>query len=297
MAISTTESVGRHRSAVRARLAQSEQVPAGPGSVTWKLNREIAVVAGWGRAILLQLAHPAVAAGVHQHSSFRGSLRASCRRLRSTVGAMLGLTFGDVEQVIAVAAGINAVHDRVSGPVGEGRGGRYSAHDADLQRWVHATLVQSIPLTYELLVGPLTARERDRYCAEAAIMEPLMGMPAGFLPRDAAHVDAYLQETLSSGTLVVTDTSRALARAVLYPPRWHAAWLVFRPMQLLTIGTLPPSLRQAYGFEWHARDQRALDRWIAVLRIVRRVLPPMVREWPMARRRVPAGSLSEVAVH
>ncbi|MGE3490870.1 MAG: oxygenase MpaB family protein, partial [Vicinamibacterales bacterium] len=132
---------------------------------------------------------------------------------------------------------------------------------------------------------------------EAAIMEPLMGLPAGFLPRDAAHVDAYLQEMLSSGTLVVTDTSRALARAVLYPPRWHAAWLVFRPMQLLTIGTLPPSLRQAYGFAWHARDQRALDRWIAMLRIVRRVLPPMVREWPMARRRVPAGSLSEVAVH
>ena len=80
------------------------------------------VVAGWGRAILLQLAHPAVAAGVHHHSSFRGSLRSSYRRFHSTVGAMLSLTFGDTEQMITAAAGINAIHDRVRGRVGPGQG-------------------------------------------------------------------------------------------------------------------------------------------------------------------------------
>ena len=75
------------------------------------------VVAGWGRAILLQLAHPAVASGVHHHSSFRGSLLSSFRRLRSTVGAMLSLTFGDTEQMITAAASINVIHDRVRGRV------------------------------------------------------------------------------------------------------------------------------------------------------------------------------------
>ena len=79
-------------------------VRAGPDSITWKVNREVVVVAGWGRAILLQLAHPSVAAGVHHHSSFRGSLRSSFRRLHSTVGAMLSLTFGDAEQMITAAA-------------------------------------------------------------------------------------------------------------------------------------------------------------------------------------------------
>ena len=88
-----------------------------------------------------------------------------------------------------------------------------------------------------------------------------------------------------SRSLVVTDTSRALARAVLYPPHWHVAWPAARAMQLLAIGSLPPSIRQAYGFEWRTRDVRAFARWTALLRASLRLLPPAAREWPMARRR------------
>lgn len=266
---------------MRARLREADHERGGPDSVSWRINREAIVVSGWARAILLQLAHPAVAAGVHHHSGFRGSLSAGFRRMRSTVGAMLALTFGGTEEMIAAAAGINAIHDRVRGRVGEGT---YTAHDPDLQRWVHATLLESIPLSYELLVGPLSASERDRYCEEAAIMEPLMGMPSGWLPRTSAQLDAYVRDMLGSGKLIVDDTSRALARALLYPPRWYVLWPVFRAMQVLTIGTLPASIRQAYGFEWRARDARAFARWTALLRISRRLLPSFAREWPMARR-------------
>ena len=261
-------------------------MPTGPESISWKVNREVIVIAGWGRAILLQLAHPAVAAGVHDHSSFRGSVLASFRRMQSTVRAMLALTFGDTEQMITAAATINAIHDGVSGRVREGEGEAYSAHDPDLQRWVHATLIESIPLTYELLVGPLSARERDRYCSEAAIMEPLLGMRAGWLPRDSAQLDAYMREMLAGGSIAVTDSNRALARAVLYPPHWYVAWPAFRAVQLLAIGSLPPSIRSAYGFEWRACDERALARWTGLLRRSLRLLPPIAREWPSARRQV-----------
>jgi uncharacterized protein (DUF2236 family) len=277
----TPEAIERHRKAVRARLMRWDQERPGPGSVSWKVNREMVVVAGWGRAILLQMAHPAVAQGIHGHSQFRGSLRASFKRLHSTVGAMLSLTFGDTEQVITAAARINAIHDRVHGQLPEGRS--YSAHDPELQRWVHATLLDTIPIAYERLVGPLSLRERDRYCEEAAIMEPLMGMPAGWLPRDSAQLDAYMRQMLSSGTLVVTDTSRALARALLYPPKWYVMWPAFRVMQLLTIGSLPPSIREAYGFEWRPRHERALARWTALIRTSSRLLPASTREWPIAR--------------
>ena len=280
----STDGLLRHADAVRARLLRSDHRRAGPDSVTWKVNREVIVIAGWGRGVLLQLAHPAVAAGVHHHSSFRGSLLSSVRRLRSTIGAMLSLTFGDTEQMIGTAARINTIHDRVRGA---GPNDTYSAHDPDLQRWVHATLLDSIPLTYELLVGPLTLAERDRYCSESAIMGPLLGMPAGWLPRDSAQLDAYMREMLAGGTIAVTDTSRALARAVLFPPRWYMAWPAFRPMQLLTIGTLPPAIRQAYGFEWGDRDVRAFARWTTLLRTAVRLLPPLAREWPMARRQHP----------
>ncbi len=267
----------RHREAVRSRLLRSDYERAGPGSITWTVNREMIVVAGWGRAILLQLAHPSVAAGVHGHSTFRGSLRSSVRRLQSTVGAMRSLTFGDTEAMISAAAGINAIHDRV-------RGSSYSAHDPDLQRWVHATLIDSILLAYTELVGPLSLRERDQYCAEAAIMEPLLGMPAGWLPRTSAQLDAYMREMHAGEALAVTDTSRALARAVLYPPTWHVAWPAFRAMQLFTIGSLPPAIREAYGFEWSAREARAMARWTMGLRAVRRGLPAVLREWSGARR-------------
>jgi uncharacterized protein (DUF2236 family) len=286
------ESLERHRAAVRARLLGSDHMRAGPGSITWKINREVIVVAAWGRAILLQLAHPAVAAGVHDHSSFRGSIRSSFGRLHSTIGAMLSLTFGDTEQMIAAAAGINTIHDRVRGHIGDGSGPPYSAHDPDLQRWVHATLLESIPLTYELLFEPLARGEWDQYCREAAIVEPLLGMPSGSLPRDSAQLDAYMREMLTGGTIAVTDTSRALARAVLYPPQWYVAWPAFRVVQLLTIGLLPPSIRRAYGFDWRARDVRAFARWTALLRTSLRLLPPLARQWPVARRQERSGAFT-----
>jgi uncharacterized protein (DUF2236 family) len=286
----------RHRAQVRERLRTASVTRSGPGSVSWTINREIIVVAGWGRAILLQLAHPLVAAGIDAHSSFRGSLTASIRRLWSTIGAMLSLTFGEDEEAIAVAAGINVIHDRVSGrldaPAGVcPAGAAYSAHDPELLRWVHATLMDSIPLTYELLVGPLAPEQRESYCAEAAIMEPLLDIPAGLLPRSTTDLDAYMRRILGSGTIAITPSSRALARAVLFPPRWQLLWPAFRPVQLITIGLLPGAVREAYGFEWTERDARALVRWTTALKFLRGVTPVFMREWPGSRKR-PKGRCS-----
>lgn len=299
--MASLSAVERHRDETRERLRAAPAARPGPGSTSWKINREIVVVSGWGRAVLLQLAHPLVGAGVHEHSTFRGSLTNSLVRLRSTIGAMLSLTFGDDEEAIAAAAGINAIHDRVSGKLHAAagdfaEGARYSAHDAELLRWVHATLLDSILLAYERLVGPLTAEERDRYCDESAVMEPLLDIPAGLLPRDAAALDAYMRDMLGGGRIAVTDGSRALARAALFPPRWRLLWPAFRPMQLITIGLLPPAIRQSYGFAWTPRDARALRRWTAAVRRLRRVMPPVIREWPSSRRRRRATEVSAPAL-
>ena len=124
-------------------------------------------------------------------------------------------------------------------------------------------------------------------------MEPLLGMPSGWLPRDSTELGSYMREMLEGTSLEVTDTSRALARALLYPPHWYVAWPAFRAMQLITIGSLPPSIRRAYGFPWRARDARAFARWTALLRMSIRLLPPPARQWPMARRRnLLSGALS-----
>lgn len=279
----------RHRAAVRARLASSGLHRAGPGSVSWKINREIVVVAGWGRAILLQFAHPLIAEGIRDHSGFRGGALARLDRFRSTIGAMQSLTFGDDEAAIGAAAGINCIHDRVYGslaaPAGNFEAGeRYSAHAPELLRWVHATLLESIPMTYQAFVGPLTDEERDRYCAEATIMEPLLDIPGGSLPRDTADLSAYMAEMLVSGRIAVTATSRMLARALLFPKGYARLLPGLGTMRRMTIGSLPAEMRSAYGFEWGPRDQRAFERWTAGIRRLRRLTPRIAREWPIARR-------------
>jgi len=285
-----TIALDRHQSAIRARLLKAQHPRAGSGSVSWKINSEMIVVAGWGRAILLQLAHPSVAAGVGDHSAFNGCPISGFRRLRSTVRAMLSLTFGDADEMVSAAAGINVIHDRVRGT--DNTGSVYSAHDPALLTWVHATLLESIPLVYEMLVAPLTLRERDRYCTEAAIMEPLLGIPARRLPRDAAALDIYMRDMLDNGALAVTDASRKLARTILFPAKWYFLWPLFRPMQLITIGSLPAPIREAYGVHWRARDARSLARWTTFIRMALRFLPPFVRQWPVARRRDPAAVFS-----
>lgn len=277
--------VGGHRVAVWTRLLAAGRVRPGPGSASWRINREVILVAAWSRAILLQLAHPSVAAGVDHHSAFRGSLSAGIGRLRSTVGAMLAITFGSTDEMIAAAAGINAIHDRVRGRVGPGEAAGYSAHDPELQRWVHVTLLDSLLGAHERLIGPLEPEVADAYCRESAIMEVLLGMPDDWLPRSRGHLDECVRTMLAGDSLRVTDAGRALARALLYPPRWRLVWPAFRAVQLLTIGTLPPALRVAYGFEWRDRDQRSLDRWTGFLRVTRRHAPRCLREWPSARRR------------
>ncbi|HWP77123.1 MAG TPA: oxygenase MpaB family protein, partial [Methylomirabilota bacterium] len=147
-----------------------------PHGVAWRIHRERVLLAGWGRAILLQLAHPMVARGVAEHSGFATDRWGRVRRLHRTLHAMLALTFGPAEGAGAAAARINAIHDRVHGRLdhaagGEHAGAPYSAHDPALLAWVHATLLDSFLGAYRLFVGPLDTVEADRYCLESSGIE------------------------------------------------------------------------------------------------------------------------------
>src|SRR5712692_3411701 len=94
-------------------MAALDQPP--PALMTWRLHREVVLLAGWGRAILLQLAHPLVAQGVADHSGFAAEGWGRVRRLKRTLAAMLALTFGTPEESAGAAAAINRIHDRVNG--------------------------------------------------------------------------------------------------------------------------------------------------------------------------------------
>ena len=257
-------------------------------SVAWKLHREMVLLAGWGRAILLQLAHPLVARGVADHSGFATERRGRLHRLNRTLRAMLTLTFGTPEEAEGVAKIVNSRHDRVHGelPTAEGifsEGTRYTAHDPALLTWVHATLLDSFLLTYELFVGPLTAEERDRYCEESCTIEGLLGITPGSLPRSTAELRAYLDDKLTNGEVTVTDTARRLAPEILHPPAFAVARPLLALARLPTVGLLPPAIRIGYGLTWTRHHDRALHAVAAASRRVLPLVPGVLRYWPAAR--------------
>jgi len=257
--------------------------------VSWTIHREVVLLLGWARAILMQFAHPLVARGVADHSGFTREGFGRWRRLHRTLGAMLTLTFGTEAEVAATIAHINGIHHRVRGrlAVPEGRfepGHAYGANDPALLRWVHATCLDSFLLTYELFVAPLSMAQRDAYCAESAEVEVAMGMPAGYLPRSHDDLARYVAGMLQGDEIAVSDTARSLAREVIYPPLGRVAWPVTSLMRLTTIGLLPASLREAYGFRWTPGRERRLRRAAATVRYLRPFVPSFAREWPIARR-------------
>ncbi len=258
-------------------------------SISWRVNAERLVLLGWGRAILLQLAHPLVAAGVFDHSGFRGTPYAAASRLFHTIHAMLALTFGDEPARERTLEAIRVIHRRVNGELPEPTGPypsgtRYSAEDPSLVLWVHATLLESVILVYERLIGPLSAAERDEYCAEAFPIAVALAAREDEVPRTWNDLRAYLDRMYASGAIAVGTQGRELAQAVLSP---SGAWLVAPATwinRMMTIGMLPPQVREQYAMPWTLRQERRLARLVSTLRLTRRLLPDAIALWPAARK-------------
>ena len=256
--------------------------------VARRLNAERVGLFGWSRAILLQLAHPLVAAGVTEHSTFRWGRLQAAVRLHHTVRAMLALTFGDDPAREAALGGIRTIHRRVHGrlPAAVGpfaAGTPYSAEYPELVVWVHATLLESIPLVYERLVAPLSEAEHDAYCAEAADVAVALGALEAAVPRTRAALRAYLADTYASGRIVVGPQARELASAVLAPPLSALVWPAAALNRLVTSGLLPLNIRAQYGFPWSTRRERRMQIALAGLRRMRQVAPRRLAWWPEAR--------------
>lgn len=270
-----------------------------PVPVAWRVHREVVGLAGWGSAILAQLAHPAVARAVADHSGFRGGWAAPWRRLSGTLDAMLALTFGPEAEAERTARRINAIHDRVHGDVPKHERAptaraAYSAHDPALLAWVHLTCADAFVRAHELFVTPLAREERDRYCAESVAIEPRLGIPAGTLPRTWAGVQATIAARVASGEIVVGPTARSLAADILRPPGLRLAGPFLTPLRLATAGLLLPAIRDGYGLPWTPRHARALRLLARTVRIGLRVTPGPLRYWPRARaaaRRWRAGAV------
>jgi uncharacterized protein (DUF2236 family) len=261
-----------------------------PSGVFWRVNRETVLLLAGGAALLSQIAHPLVAAGVHEHSGFRSQ---PLRRLYGTITAMQRMIYGPAPVALDTARRIRGIHRRVRGELTVDstafpRGTPYSAQDPQLLLWVHSTLAATAVDAYQTFFPPLSADERHAYYEESTLLGQLLGLSRDQMPADWAAFEAYYDSMLASDVLDVTPVTRELARHILHPP---LAWLPRRAGDLVATATVPllrPELRRKYALPWSPRRARA---WSLARRGLRRVLPWMPgparagpRLWYLERR-------------
>jgi uncharacterized protein (DUF2236 family) len=243
-------------------------------SVTRRVNRENVLLLGGGRALLMQLAHPKVALGVDEHSDFR---QQPIRRLRRTIRMTMAIVFGDRETALGAARAVNQVHAGV-------RGRGYRALDPELLLWVHATLADTALVTYETFVQRLSARERDDFYQEFKLMGELLGIPPGRFPITLGDFALYLDEMMSSGPVRVGRRAHELARHVLRPGLRLLPGPFMVPLEIITTGLLPPTLRDQYGLAWGSSQQRAYRLAVRTLPRIIALTPSLIRVWPLPGR-------------
>ena len=253
----------------------------GPGSAAWRIGRERVLLAGGPAALLLQVAHPLVAAGVAAHSDFTAD---PLRRLQGTLDAVLAVTFGDRAQVRAAARRVARRHRLVHGalPVATGpipAGTPYRAGDPDLGLWVFATLVWTAVTVTDGFVRPLAPREREAYYVDMTRLAHQFGVPAGVLPDGYAALEQYVDDQVRQ-VLTVGPTAAALAEQILRPARPIVPAPARGVPALLAAGILPPRVRDAYGLAWHRRERLAFRAVQRATRLALPVLPAGTRYWP-----------------
>ena len=166
----SVEDLEAHLRLVRMSAVGAREGIFGPGSLMWRISREAAVFFGAGRALLLQLAHPWVAAAIAQHSR---TLDDPIDRFHRTFDVVFTMIFGTLDQALAAARRLHRRHIAIYGRLTEDAGpfpagSVYRANDVAALTWVHATLIDSALVAHDLVLPSLTAEERERYYAESS---------------------------------------------------------------------------------------------------------------------------------
>ena len=262
---------------VRSAAAGGQAGIFGPDSAIWHIDREAAVFLGAGRALLLQLAHPQVAAAIAQHSR---SLTDPVGRFHRTFSIVFTMVFGTTDQALAAARRLHRRHTAIGGTLAEdvgdfAAGSPYCANDVAALRWVHATLIDTALVAYQLVNPPLSARDRECYYADTRRFAALFGIPQSALPQSWADFAGYFDDMFSSETLAASSAARRIAAELvsgagtrLRAPFWYRA---------LTASLLPPRLRDAFELPYGPSELRSVERALSVFRHVHPWVPARLR--------------------
>jgi uncharacterized protein (DUF2236 family) len=224
------------------------------------------VLAG-GRAILLQIADPVVAAGVRRHSDFASRPQ---QRLAHTLMYVYAVVLGTPSDAHVASDFVHRAHRVVAG-----------ADEVDRQLWVAATLFDSAMRAQEAFG---TTPERVGVTAQAVLdayraIGTSLRVPEDRWPETVASFEEYWRRSVDD--LRIGDDARSVARDLLHPvaaPRWVRAAMPL--VRIVTVGMLPDVVRAQYGFAWGPREARRYRRVVSGLRLVRAVLPGALLRLP-----------------
>lgn len=260
--------------------AEAEELLVGPHSVTWQRASDIRLYLVMVYALLLQVAHPTVGAGVRDYSDFE---RQPWHRLLRTVDYVTVLVYGGAR---ALAAGrrLRDLHKRFTGIREDGE--RYHALEPDAYAWVHATLIDTYVTGHAYFGTPMTARETECFYREYRALGRLIGVRERDLPESWSGFRTYF-DRMTSEELVHTESVDRVLRAIRHVPPPPAQvpeilWRAFRipagdALRLGGVGPMSPALRHRLNIAWSWHDELRLRALGATARSLTPVLPDSLK--------------------
>lgn len=263
--------------------------PLGPDSLTWECFGDLRGLLLIGRAGILQNMHPAIGAGVEQHSDYSSN---PWNRLLRSAPPILGVVY-DGGAAPATGASVRDYHREIKGV--DGNGQRYHALQPDVYYWAHATFFESQIVMRQRFGTPLTAAQQEQLYRESIDWYAQYGVSMRPVPPDYAAFRAYWDRTVEELLEATQPVRWSLDRARLkdvdrpYESIPRPLWRLLRPLVMggsmwVAAGTLPPTARERLGLRWTTRDERLLRLLARVTRATFRLLPHDLRYMPRARR-------------
>ena len=252
----------------------------GPNSMMWKINKEITVLFGGARALLMHAAHPLIAAGARQTSFYQ---RDPWKRLIRTLSLQNSVTFGTIEEANDSATRINRLHEVIKGedPI---TGGYYDALDHEQLLWVHACLQLSSIFFYEKTVKKLTNEEKDKYHAENMLAAKLVLIDVENMPKTHEELKKWvIDKSKQNNYLQITDVAKDVQNIIAGGPVPKHIKPIWPFISFTAFNTLPDEFKKIYGIESNKFKSIILGFNLSLLKFTRPFLPPFFRLIPPAR--------------
>ncbi len=246
----------------------------GPDSMMWKVNKEITVLFGGARALLMHAAHPLIAAGARQTSFYQ---RDPWKRLIRTLSLQNSVTFGTKEEANESALRINKLHEVIKGK-DKVTGGIYDALDYEQLLWVHACLQISSIYFYEKTVKKLTEEEKDQYHKENMLGAEMVLVDKNLMPKTHNELKEWvINKSRGKDYIVLTDVAKDVKEIIGGGPVPIHIKPIWPFIAFTAFNTLPEEFKKLYGIK-NTKTRRFLVNFnLALLKMTRPFLPPFFR--------------------